>query len=112
MSDPTHKLLEPLEPQFGVSRSLSSRLTPLLERCEVSGMRDAELNEVLGSIASAYSRASTAPREATEPDRSTGVLVEEFWAELRKMDESLRVMAAFVARMREQLEGTGAPESN
>mgnify|MGYP003324773691 CR=1 FL=1 len=107
MSDPTHKLLETLETQFGVSRSFSSRLTPLLERCEVSGMRDAELNEVLGSIASAYSRASTAPREATEPDRSTGVLVEEFWAELRKMDESLRAVSYTHLRAHETREDLG-----
>jgi hypothetical protein len=86
--------------RFGVRAEFSQRLLPLLRSVAERGLSDEEWSAVLLSIADAYGTAAC----GTEPTaEDTLRLFNQFHVELRKMDESLKVLAACLARVRNQL---------
>jgi hypothetical protein len=91
-----------LEQRFGVRAEFSQRLLPLLRRLAAREPSEGEWAEVLRAVADAYSSALPL-RMATPTLDETLRLFSQFTVELRKMDESLKVLAACLARVRSQV---------
>lgn len=98
------ELLRLLEQRFGVSKPFARALVPLLDRCDLSDLARSERDEFLGALAAAYRMAGGPARSAAEGGQDAVVLVDELRAELRKMDESLRVLGAYVSKLRTRIE--------
>lgn len=111
-----NKLMEVLEDRFGVPREFAAPLLPMLERLAYQDPSSEEWLAVLKGIALAY-RSSVAA-EAEDPQdgplppgpirAEAGVaevcgLMNQFSSELRKLDESLKVLTAYLERVHQQL---------
>ena len=59
---------------------------------------------LLGALAALYRGVEDSGRPTAELGQDAVVLVDELRSELRKMDESLKVLGAFVAKLRKQIE--------
>jgi hypothetical protein len=101
MSPHHKKLLELLEQRYGVRPELAGPLLPVLDRYLQRDASGPQWDELLEGLAVACRAASEPGREAVDEVR---VLVGDFLAEMRKIDESLKVVNAFVARIRQHLQ--------
>jgi len=93
--------MEVLEDRFGVPREFATPLIPMLERVASQGPSSDECTEwtaVLGGVARAYRAAQV----ENEFDQVSG-LMQQFSAELCKLEESMKVLAAYLERVRQQL---------
>lgn len=100
----TDKLMEMLEERFGVPRDFAIPLMPMLERVALQEPSTEEWMLVLGGVARAY-RASQGEGEG-QGDGEIGEvsgLMTQFSSELRKLDESLKVLSVYLERVRQQL---------
>lgn len=97
-------MLTTLVARFGVAEGFVQGLAPLLDRCDLSELSASARDEVLGALAAVYHGAEDAARKTVDPGQEAVVLVDELRSELRKMDESLKVLGAFVAKLRKQIE--------
>ena len=114
------RLMDVLEDRFGVPREFAAPLLPMLERVASRDPSSEEWLGVLEGIAGAYrvsgaSGISVPPREEG-PEREEGQdeaaegevdevcgLMRQFSDELRKLDESLKVLTAYLERVHQQL---------
>lgn len=94
----TKKLMEMLEDRYGVPREFATPLIPMLERVASQEPSLDEWTLVLGGVARAY-RASQGEGDV---DEVCG-LMNQFSSELRKLDESLKVLSVYLERVRHQL---------
>ncbi len=94
----TEKLVEMLEDRFGVPRAFATPLIPMLERVASQEPSSDEWTLVLGGVARAY-RASQGESELGQ----VSGLMQQFSAELRKLEESMKVLSAYLDRVRQQL---------
>jgi hypothetical protein len=92
-----------LELRFGVRAEFSQRLLPLLRSLAASGPSDTEWSAVLLAVADAYGTAAAGTESAAD---ETLRMFSQFHLELRKMDESLKMLAACLSRVRTQLRRT------
>jgi hypothetical protein len=109
MSDVTTAWIRELERRFGVRAEFARCLLPLLEPL-IRGCEDASVREsILHAVAAAYR--STAP-EPGPGDRGTELqlLCGQFLSELRKMDESLKVLSVVLQRVRQQMARGASPD--
>ena len=94
------KLQELLVERFGIQPEFTAQLAPLLERVSSQALSSEEWEELLHCVAQAY-------RLREERDEvaigETQTLMRHFVAELRKMDESLKVLGVFLDRLRENV---------
>jgi hypothetical protein len=101
MSPPHKKLLELLEQRYGLRAEVAAPLLPVLDRCLERDSAAPQWDELLEGLAVACRAVAEPGREAADEVR---VLVGDFLAELRKIDESLKVVSAFLARIRQHLQ--------
>ena len=104
VSTKTPELLMTLIERFGVAESFAQGLAPLLDRCDLAELDATARDELLGGLAAVYHGVEDAGRKTADPGEEAVVLVDELRSELRKMDESLKVLGAFVAKLRKQIE--------
>ena len=93
------KLEDVLAEKFGVGREFTVHLMPLLEAIARSHPTAEDWDRTLGCVAAAY-RSRTEELEALGETR---VLVRHFVAELKRMDESLKVLGVYLERLRDGL---------
>ena len=102
MTKKTRELMRVLSEEFGVDADFAEQLTPLLDLCAEHQDTAEGRAAILGCVAGAFRRsqgvATTGVRE------EVGVLIREFRAELRKVDESLKVLLAFLSRIRKHVD--------
>lgn len=100
MSSARKKLVALLEERFGVRPEFAGHLAPVLERFAAQEPTNEEWEQALSGVAAAYN-------VLREPDPRTSqeirVLVGEFLSELRKIDESLKVVSVYLDRIRGHL---------
>jgi hypothetical protein len=99
------KVEEVLAAQFGVRREFTNHLLPLLEQVARQRPSAAEWERILGSVAAAY---RSCQGEEVESLAETRVLVQQFVSELKKMDETIKVLAAFLERLRDGMNQPGS----
>jgi hypothetical protein len=99
MADVEESWVRELERRYGVRPDFSRRLLPLLRSAAARSPTTAEWSAVLLVVADAYGTAVAADAQAPAVDETLRML-SLFNAELRKMDESLKVLSACLARVR------------
>ncbi len=100
MARPTEQLLQILEERFGVRPDLSRPLEALLERATAEEWPPGAWDALMCGVAEAFRAGHEAGTEARD---EVHVLAGELGVELRKMDESLKVLVVYLERIRTQL---------
>ncbi len=103
--------MDVLEDRFGVPREFAAPLLPMLERVASRDPSSEEWLGVLEGIAGAYrvsgvSGFSVPSRDEGQDEAAEGEvdgLMRQFSGELRKLDESLKVLTAYLERVHQQL---------
>jgi hypothetical protein len=106
MVDAEKNWLRELELRFGVRGEFARRLLPLLRVLAAGNPSEAEWSDMLLCVADAY--CATLPNAGADTPAPPSVdemlrLFSQFSAELRKMDESLKVLSACLSRARTQV---------
>lgn len=102
---PFHKkIIEVLEGRYGVSPGFAEQFVPLFEQVAQNRPSSDDWEQLMECVASAY---RTLPQVEEKALHEAHVLVGQFVSELKKIDESLKVVSVFLDRLRRQL---GAPE--
>ena len=108
MSDITIAWVEELEVRYGVQPEFTRRLSPILECLAGHALGDHARADLFAAIAASYRRSL-----AREPRRDSleevRLLVTQFITELRKMEESLKVLDVMLQRVRAQVEPATRP---
>ncbi len=96
------KLIRELETRFGVRPEFSGHLIPVLKRVAEQKPSAGEWEEVLKGVAQAY---RTSSESATEVDalNEVSALTDQFSTELKKLDESLKVLTAYLERIQRRM---------
>jgi hypothetical protein len=106
MADVEREWVRELEVRFGVTAEFAQRMLPLLRTLAAHCPSDAEWTASLAAVAAAYWAAAPASTAGAALDESLRIF-SQFNIELRKMDESLKVLAACLSRVRSQLRRPG-----
>ena len=110
MSSLTKKWRLLLEERHGVQSEFSGHLEPLLERIALLEPTPEEWDELLHGVAAAY-RSTSVLRRRRSAGSDVRVIVDEFLGEIRKMDESLKVMGVYLSRLQQRMRlPTSPPE--
>ena len=96
--------LELLEQDYGVTPEFAGHMAPVLEKLERQDPSSEEWDQILHGLVAAFR--STRARSNRSADE-VSVIVDEFLGELRKMDESLKVLGAFLERLQQRMSLTG-----
>ena len=108
MPSVVRKWLQVLEERYGVRREFAGHLMPLLERLSQQQPSVEEWDRLLHGVAAAYrTGAADAPEGGSGAE--AGALVEQFCDEMRKMDESLKVLTACLQRLEREVKLPNAP---
>lgn len=109
MSDVTTAWIRELERRFGVRAEFARCLLPLLEPLVRSCEDASERESILHAVAAAYRTTTPEPGPA---DRAMelDLLCGQFLSELRKMDESLKVLHVVLQRVRQQMARSPSPD--
>ena len=99
MSAYRSKLVRLMEGKFGVDPEFVERLGPVLDRIADTRPSAREWEELLRALASAFDATQRSEVDTLDESR---VLIRSFVSELKKMDESLKVLSAFVDRLRDE----------
>ena len=102
MSSETRKWRQLLEEQFGVQSEFAGHLEPIFERIAELEPSSQEREELLHGVAAAY-RSTRVLRRRPVAGPDVGVLVDEFHHEIRKMDESLKLMRVCLERLQQRM---------
>jgi hypothetical protein len=103
---PFHKkIVEVLEGRYGVSPVFAEQFVPVFEQVAQSRPSSNDWEQLMECVAAAY---RTMPQVEDKALHEAQVLVGQFVSELKKIDESLKVVSVFLDRLRQQL---GAPEA-
>ena len=100
------KLVQILEARFGVGHEFSDHLAPLLESFGARQPSAEECEELLVNLASAYQASRRVGLQFVD---EVNVLVGQVVSELRKMDESLKVLGVCLVRLRQQMKVPSRP---
>ncbi|MFQ5514254.1 MAG: hypothetical protein ACE5FG_07400 [Myxococcota bacterium] len=101
MSAAAKKLLGLLESRYGVEPGFSRHLAPFLERFAAEEPSPEECEAMLRAIAAAYRACD--PTGKAEGIEEVRVLLSQFVTEMRKLDETLKVLSAYLDRVRQRL---------
>lgn len=101
MATVAKKWLRALEQQHGVRPEFAGHLQPIFERLAAQEPTVEEWNRLLHGLAAAYrsSHSARPPQSVTE----VRALVRQFAAELKKIDESLKVMGVCLDRLHQRV---------
>jgi hypothetical protein len=103
---PFHKkIVEVLEGRYGVSAVFAEQFVPLFDKVAQSQPSSNDWEQLMECVAAAY---RALPQVEDKALHEAQVLVGQFVTELKKIDESLKVVSVFLDRLRQQL---GAPEA-
>jgi hypothetical protein len=102
MSPFAAKIVEILIEKLGVGEEFATHLIPLFERVATQEPSAEEWDLLLGCAAAAYR--SCWEGELAKLDETHG-LVRQFLSEVRKVDESLRVLDVYLERLRQHTKG-------
>jgi hypothetical protein len=91
-----------LETQYGVDRGFTEHLAPLLERFAASEPSAEEWDHLLKGLVAAY---RACQRGGAESPDEVKVLAGDVAAELRKIEESLKVLGVYLMRIQQRLRG-------
>jgi len=100
MARSAEKLLALLEERLGSRPELSDPLRDLLGRVAAGALDPSEWDALLRGVAEAYRAGHQAGVEARD---EVHVLASEVGTELRKIDESLKVLGVYLERIRSRL---------
>lgn len=100
MKEFQRKLEELLAERHGVDPEFTAQLAPLLGSYARSQPAAADWERVLDGISRAWQLRS----EELESLDETRVLIRQFVAELKGMDETLKVLAVYLERLRDRLQ--------
>jgi hypothetical protein len=90
-----------LEAQYGIDRGFTGHLTPLLERFAASEPTAEDWGHFVQGLVSAY---RAAQRQNGPPDE-VKVLLGDVATELRKIEESIKVLSVYLLRIHRSVEG-------
>lgn len=93
-------LMHLLEAKFGVHPEFTGHLVPILEQLIEQEPDAKELKQALEAIAAAYGASHRADLESLDEVR---LLLGQFSSELRKLDETLKVLGVYVERVRQTI---------
>jgi hypothetical protein len=93
-----------LEAQYGLDSGFTGHLTPLLERFAASGPSTEDWEHLVQALVAAY---RTCQRTPLTPRDEARVLLQDVAGELRKIEESLKVLSAYFVRIQSSLRGGG-----
>jgi hypothetical protein len=111
MSDVTTAWIRELERRFGVRAEFSQCLLPLLGPLARECDDDASVREsILHAVAAAY-RAMLPAQSPADRAAELQLLCGQFMTELRKMDESLKVLSVVLQRVRQQMVRSASPDA-
>lgn len=99
------KLVQVLEERFGVRPEFAEAVRPLLEQFAEEARSPEEWEALLRGLSQAYLSTRQVAVEGREEVR---VLLRELDDELRKLDESLKVLAVYIGRIRSRVEAPPA----
>ena len=103
---PFHKkIVEVLEGRYGVSPVFAEQFVPLFDQVAQRRPSSDDWEQLMECVAAAY---RALPQVEDKALGEAQVLVGQFVTELKKIDESLKVVSVFLERLRQQL---GAPEA-
>lgn len=102
MSPLAAKIVEILVEKLGVGSEFAVHLVPLFERIAAQEPTAEEWDRLLGCAAAAYR--SCWEGELARLDEAHG-LMRQFLSEVRKVDESLRVLDVYLERLRQHTAG-------
>ncbi len=109
MSSSAKKWTQTLEERFGLRPECAGHLIPILERLAAQQPSVQEWDQLLNGLVAAF-RAGRTPRNPTRA-AETRALVDQFLAELQKLDESLTVLGVCLERLQRRVAGPpSAPE--
>jgi hypothetical protein len=100
MKEFRRKLEEILSERFGVDPGFTAQLMPLLETFARTRPSAEEWERVLGRVAAAH-RGRSEELQALDESRA---LIRQFVGELKRMDESIQGLAAYLERLRHMLQ--------
>ncbi len=100
MSRSTRKMRELLQEQYGVDPGFTDPLVPLLERFAETAPSPQEWEDLVQGLVVAYRASQDTP---AEPREEVQVLLQDAGAELRKLDESLKVLRVYLLRIQRTL---------
>ena len=95
------KLVQVLEERFGVGAAFAEAVRPLLERFAEEERSPGEWEALLRGLSEAHLACHGPAAEGREEVR---VLIRELASELRKMEESLKILSVFIGRIRSRIE--------
>ncbi len=101
MSPRTKKWLGILTQDYGVEAEFCDHLVPFLERFSAEEPGREECEQMLRAIAAAY-RACESSAER-QPFQEVRALLGQFVTEMKKLDESLKVLSAYLERVRQHI---------
>ena len=104
MSPFHRKIVELLEGRYGVSPAFAEQFVPVFEQVAQNRPTSEDWEALMECLAAAY---RTLPQVEDKTLAEAQVLVGQFVSELKKIDESLKVVGVFLERLRTQL---GAPD--
>ena len=104
MSPFHRKIVELLEGRYGVSAAFAEQFVPVFEQVAQNRPTSEDWESLMECLAAAY---RTLPQVEDKTLAEAQVLVGQFVSELKKIDESLKVVGVFLERLRSQL---GAPD--
>ena len=104
MSPAAKKWLHVLEAEFGVGPEFSGHLMPFLEWFADQQPNAAERKKLLMGIAAAYRSCQEVQTDSVEEVR---LLLSEFVTELKKLDETLKVLGVYLERVRQRIKRPG-----
>jgi hypothetical protein len=102
MSNAARKWRQVLEERYGVQPEFAGHLLPLLERLAVQQPSVEQWEQMLHGVAAAYRVARPAGRPPGGEDEAR-VLADQFLGELRKIEESLKVLDVYLERLRQRM---------
>ena len=102
MSKAARKWRQVLEERYGVKPEFAGHLLPLLERVAVQQPSVEEWERMLHGVAAAY-RAQRPAGRAPGGEDEARVLADQFLGELRKIEESLKVLGVYLERLRQRV---------
>ena len=103
---PFHKkIVEVLEGRYGVSPAFAEQFVPLFNQVAERRPSSDDWEQLMECVAAAY---RSMPQVEDKALHEAQVLVGQFVTEIKKIDESLKVVSVFLDRLRQQI---GAPEA-
>ncbi len=91
-----------LEHRFGIDPELCSQLAPVLERIAMQELTAEESEALLKGVADVLQ--SARGRDEDRPEGEVRALLGEFLSEIKKVDESVKVLSVYLERLNQRVE--------